>query len=75
MLEDAKTEILKSKIIDDSNKLDTASDIESIESQLKKESPDFGLIQKFWANADKVLTSAGLIKMATEIGNAIAGYI
>ena len=64
-LNELKTQITSSPMLDEKQKFDAAVDIESIKDQLAKESPDKTIIGHLWSGIDRVAKLAG---MAEAIG-------
>ena len=59
-LDELKGEASQSKDLSDEQKLILASDIDSIKNQIAKPEPDKQIVARLWANADKIVTAAGL---------------
>jgi hypothetical protein len=71
-LEDAVTH---SDELSDSQKLEVASDIATIQAQLQKPSPDVGVIQRMWSSIETIVTAgefATLVAAAAEIVHRLA---
>jgi hypothetical protein len=65
-LENLKSQVTSSSL-GEKQKLDLASDIESIKDQLAKENPDKTAIQHLWSGIDRIATVAGLVDAAQRV--------
>jgi hypothetical protein len=63
--------IRKHPTLDDRTKLDSVSDIESLQGQLAKNHPDRKVLELLWANISEVAAGIGLVELAARIGLAI----
>ena len=72
-------EILKTEKLNDEEKLNLASDIETIKTQLQKPTPDKGIISKAWRSikklSEKLQDVKPIMDILTKIGTLIGGLL
>lgn len=71
-LTDARQLVLAMPDLPDTQKLDLVADIDTLQTQLQKPSPNRGIVTAAWDMVDKGLKVAGLIELAAKIGGFIA---
>jgi hypothetical protein len=74
-LVELKEELLKSRSITEVQKLDAVADIDSIQSQLAKSSPNRGIIQGAWETVKKLDTVVGLADKVTRVAKFLAPFL
>lgn len=74
-LENLKKIVTASESLTDTQKLDTAVDIESIRDQLAKSGPDKTIIGHLWSRIKEVATIGGFVDAVTKIGPMISNLI
>jgi len=68
VLTDIRTAVLNSAKLSDTAKLETVADIDTLQSQLQKPSPNKSVVQTLWSGVEKAVTAAGLVELATKAG-------
>lgn len=74
-LADARQLVLSSPTIPESTKLDIVADIDTLQSQLQKPSPNRQVVSQVWAGLQNVLNVAGLVELGVRIGDLIRPLI
>jgi hypothetical protein len=74
-LVDLKGELLKSSTITESQKLDAVADIDSIQSQLAKSSPNQGIVRSAWEAVKKLDTVGGLTDKITKVARYLGPFL
>lgn len=72
VLADMRSAVLALKPVDDETKLDVVADIDTLQSQLQKPSPNRGVVKALWGGIEKTVTAAGLIELAEKAGRLLA---
>ena len=67
--------VLASSVLDESKKLDTAVDIESIKEQLTKATPDQTILGHLWNRIEQVAAIGGFADVAAKVAPLIAGLL
>ena len=73
------SEIIRNEAIDDTEKINSVADIETMQQQIMKPSPDKGILSKAWENIrdidfNKSLQSAGkILDLVDRVGKFISG--
>jgi hypothetical protein len=70
-LEDLKSQITSSSVLGEKQKFDVVVDIESIEDQLAKETPDKTIISHLWSGIDRVASVAGIVDGVQKVWSLI----
>lgn len=70
-LSELEQAVLASGRLSEEDKLNVVADIESIQSQLSKPKPNYGLIRSVWGVVEKVVTAAGLLEIGTKVAEHI----
>jgi hypothetical protein len=70
-LADARQLVLSSSTIPEPTKLDIVADIDTLQSQLQKPSPNRQVVSQVWAALQNVLNVAGLVELGVKIGALI----
>jgi hypothetical protein len=70
-LADARQVVLSSSTIPEPTKLDIVADIDTLQGQLQKPMPRREVVSQVWEGLQKLLTVAGLVELATKIGDLI----
>lgn len=71
-LQDMKTAVLVSPVIEDRQKLDIVADIDSLQSQLQKPLPSGSVVRTPWAGIEKAVTAAGFADLVAKAAGVIA---
>lgn len=71
VLNDIRTAVLNSTKVNDTAKLETVADIDTLQSQLQKPSPNKSVVQTLWTGVEKAVTAAGLVELATKAGQLL----
>ncbi len=74
-LSDARTIVLESRELAETDKLNIVADIDSLQSQLQKPNPSRDVIGRIWTGLENVLNTAGLIELGIRIGTLIQPLI
>src|SRR6266568_5079627 len=74
-LVELKEELLKSLAVTETQKLDAVADIDSIQSQLAKSSPNRGIIQGAWEGVKRLDTVAGLADKIAKVATFLAPFL
>jgi len=69
------SEIRKSELLSDEDKLNYVGEIETIKSQLMKSKPDKNIIKKAWENLKPLATISGIMSFFQEVANLIGNLI
>jgi hypothetical protein len=70
-LEQLKEAATDSKTINDEQKLNVISDIDSLEAQLQRPKPHSGVVKMLWTNIEKLAAAAGLVELAAHTAELI----
>lgn len=70
-LNEMRSEVLASSDIEDQQKLDIVADIDSLQSQLQKPSPERSVVKTLWAGIEKALTASGFVDLLTRAAEFI----
>jgi len=73
-LAELRTGIKESQNIDDSEKLDLVVDIDTLQSQLAKRSPDRDLVAKLWEGINRAASLAGLADVAVKVSAMVSAF-
>jgi hypothetical protein len=74
-LVELKQALLQSQSITEAQKLDAVADIDSIQSQLAKPSPNRGVIQSAWEAVKKLDTVMGLAEKVAKVAGLLAPFL
>lgn len=74
-LKQLKSAIAESDDIDESDKLDTSVDIETLRDQLVKSKPDKTIVQHLWGRIEQVATLNDFTEAVTKIAPLVAGLL
>jgi hypothetical protein len=74
-LVELKEAILESSAVTETQKLDAVADIDSIQSQLAKSSPNRGIIQGAWEAVKKLETVVGLADKVSKVARFLAPFL
>src|SRR5581483_7280255 len=72
VLNDLRTAVLASGALNDQTKLNTAADIDTLQTQLQKPSPDKSIVQRAWAGV-QAATTAGEFALLVAKGAELLG--
>lgn len=74
-LSDLRRAIKESEAVEESDKLDLVADIDSIQDQLAKPTPNKSVIQSLWEGINRAASVAGLAVFAAKVAPYIAGLL
>jgi hypothetical protein len=66
-LDDLKSQIASSQALSEKEKFDVTVDIDSIENQLAKETPDTTTVARLWSGIDRVAKLAGMVDAVEKV--------
>lgn len=73
-LVELKQALLQSTSVTEAQKLDAVADIDSIQSQLAKSSPNRGVVRSAWEGVKKLDTILGLAEKVTKVAGLLAPF-
>lgn len=71
VLNEIRYTVLSTDKLSDDEKLSIASDVESLQSQLQKPTPNRSVIKTLWSGVEKVVTAAGFAELAARAASLI----
>ncbi len=71
-LSELRNQIKASPSLTENQKLDAVVDIDSLQDQLAKQTPNKTVVQSLWENINRVATIAGLVELASKVYSFIA---
>jgi hypothetical protein len=74
LLSEMRTAVLGSTDLLDTTKLEVAADIDTLQAQLQKPSPDKSIVKPVWNAIEKTVTAAGFVDLVGKIG-ALLGLL
>ena len=71
-MSELRNQIKASRSLTENQKLDAVVDIDSLQDQLAKQTPNKTVVQSLWENINRVATIAGLVELASKVYSFIA---
>ncbi len=74
-LADLRSAIKKSDKLEETQKMDLVVDVDTLQSQLAKSTPDHNLISRLWEGINRAAAIAGLADVAAKVGSLLASLL
>jgi hypothetical protein len=75
LLDEIRVQILAAAGLDDTKKLDVVADIEGLQAQLQKPSPNRDVVRALWSGVEKTVTAAGFGELMARAASLLAPLI
>lgn len=74
-LSELRQSIKQTDKIDEVQKMDLVVDVDTLQTQLAKPTPDTNLVSRLWERINRAASVAGLVDIAAKVGTLLSGLL